>query len=147
MAEKSSMRNENIKQVSEFIKEGKIEAFIQSSNKFALEIKGIKSVLEEKLKNLELKRVEEDKQKVETQVNEQPEIKKEKVDEVKVEEKPVETPVKEVKEEVKPQVEETLMKEYIQFSKSCFPKEYEKEKVPNTWFFDENNVSDQSIHV
>ena len=102
MAEKSSMRNENIKQVSEFIKEGKIEAFIQSSNKFALEIKGIKSVLEEKLKNLELKRVEEDKQKVETQVNEQPEIKKEKVDEVKVEE----TPVKEVKEEVKPQVEE-----------------------------------------
>ena len=40
---------------------------------------------------------------------------------------------------VKPRVEEALIKEYIQFSESCFPKEYRKEIFPNTWFFDENN--------
>ena len=106
MAEKNSMRNENIKQVNELIKEGKIESFIQSSNKFALEIKSIKSVLEEKLKNLELKRVEEEKQKVEAQVVEtvvQPEVKEEKVKEEKAEEKPA--PKQEVQKEVKPQEE------------------------------------------
>ena len=100
------MRNENIKQVNELIKEGKIESFIQSSNKFALEIKSIKSVLEEKLKNLELKRVEEEKQKVEAQVVEtvvQPEVKEEKVKEEKAEEKPA--PKQEVQKEVKPQEE------------------------------------------
>ncbi len=110
MAEKGSMRNENIKQVNEFIKEGKIESFIQSSNKVVLDIKNIKSALEEKLKNLELLRKEkEEKVKAEAEVIEQPkqpevkEIKEEKVAEVKVEEKPVEQPKKEVKEEVKPQ--------------------------------------------
>lgn len=40
---------------------------------------------------------------------------------------------------VKPQVEETLIKEYIQFSKNSIPKEYWGEKFSNTWFFDENN--------
>jgi len=40
---------------------------------------------------------------------------------------------------IKPQVEEALIKEYIQFSKSCFPKEYGEECFSNTWFFDENN--------
>ncbi len=105
MAEKGSMRNENIKQVSELIKEGKIESFIQTSNKFALDIKGIKSALEEKLKNLELKRVEqEEKQKAEAEVVEQP--KAPEVKEEKVEEKKAEVIAKqEVKEEVKPQEE------------------------------------------
>ncbi len=109
MAEKSSMRNENIKQVNELIKEGKIESFIQSSNKFALEIKGIKSALEEKLKNLELKRVEEEKKKTEAQVEvvaPQPEVKEEKVEkEVKEEVKVEPTPKQEVQKEVKPQEE------------------------------------------
>ena len=40
---------------------------------------------------------------------------------------------------IKPQVDEALMKEYIQFSKSCFPEEYGGEHFSNTWFFDEKN--------
>ena len=40
---------------------------------------------------------------------------------------------------IKPQVEESLIKEYLQFSKNCLPKEYEEEAFSNTWFFDENN--------
>ena len=40
---------------------------------------------------------------------------------------------------IKPQVDETLIEEYIQFSKNCFPKEYGEEVFPNTWFFDEEN--------
>lgn len=30
---------------------------------------------------------------------------------------------------IKPRVEEGLIKEYIQFSKSCFPEEYGEEKI------------------
>ena len=37
------------------------------------------------------------------------------------------------------QVDESLIEEYIQFSKSCFPEEYGEERFPNTWFFDEEN--------
>jgi len=40
---------------------------------------------------------------------------------------------------IKPQVDEALMKEYIQFSKSCFPEEYGGEHFSNTWFLDEEN--------
>ena len=40
---------------------------------------------------------------------------------------------------IKPQVDEALIKEYAQFSQSCFPKEYGNEVFSNTWFFDENN--------
>ena len=40
---------------------------------------------------------------------------------------------------IKPQVDETLIKEYVQFSRECFPKEYGEEKFPNTWFFDDKN--------
>lgn len=40
---------------------------------------------------------------------------------------------------VKPQVEDALIKEYINFSKSCCPNEYRDECFLNTWFFDENN--------
>lgn len=40
---------------------------------------------------------------------------------------------------IKPQVDDNLIKEYINFSKKCYPKEYEDEGFPNTWFFDENN--------
>lgn len=40
---------------------------------------------------------------------------------------------------IKPQVEDSLIKEYMQFSKSCFPKEYREEKFSNTWFFDKEN--------
>ena len=40
---------------------------------------------------------------------------------------------------INPQVDEELIKEYIQFSSSYFPEEYEKEKFSNTWFFDEEN--------
>ena len=40
---------------------------------------------------------------------------------------------------IKPQVDEELIKEYIQFSKSCHPKEYKEETFPNTWFLDEEN--------
>ena len=40
---------------------------------------------------------------------------------------------------IKPQVEENLIKEYMQFSKSCFPKAYGDEYFSNTWYFDENN--------
>ena len=40
---------------------------------------------------------------------------------------------------IKPEVDETLIKEYIQFSKSCFPEEYGDENFANTWFFDEEN--------
>lgn len=41
---------------------------------------------------------------------------------------------------IKPQVDEALIKEYIQFSNSCFPEEYGGENISNTWFFDENNM-------
>ena len=37
------------------------------------------------------------------------------------------------------QVDEELIKEYIQFSKSCFPEKYGEEYFSNTWFFDEEN--------
>ena len=40
---------------------------------------------------------------------------------------------------IKPQVDESLIKEYIKFSKHCFPKEYGEEPFFNTWFFDEKN--------
>ena len=40
---------------------------------------------------------------------------------------------------IKPQVEENLIKEYIEFSKSCIPEDYEEEYFSNTWYFDENN--------
>ena len=40
---------------------------------------------------------------------------------------------------IKPQVEENLIKEYMQFSKSCIPKAYGDEYFSNTWYFDENN--------
>ena len=40
---------------------------------------------------------------------------------------------------IKPEVDETLIKEYIQFSKSCFPEVYREENFANPWFFDEEN--------
>lgn len=40
---------------------------------------------------------------------------------------------------IRPQVDEKLIKEYIEFSNTCFPKEYGDEKFLNTWCFDENN--------
>ena len=40
---------------------------------------------------------------------------------------------------IKPQVEENLIKEYIQFSKSCYPEDYGEDGSFNIWFFDENN--------
>ena len=40
---------------------------------------------------------------------------------------------------IKPQVDEELIKEYMQFSKICFPEEYGEEKFLSTWFFDEEN--------
>ena len=40
---------------------------------------------------------------------------------------------------IKPQVDENLIKEYMHFSKSCFPEEYGEECFANTWFFDEEN--------
>ena len=40
---------------------------------------------------------------------------------------------------IKPQVEENLLKEFIQFSKSCYPEDYGEDASFNTWFFDENN--------
>ena len=40
---------------------------------------------------------------------------------------------------IKPQVDKDLIKEYIQFSSSCFPEEYGEECFANTWFFDEEN--------
>jgi len=41
---------------------------------------------------------------------------------------------------VKPQVEDALIKDYIQFSKSNYPKEHWDEPFANTWFFDEDNT-------
>ena len=40
---------------------------------------------------------------------------------------------------IKPDVDETLIKEYVQFSNSCFPEEYRNENFVNTWFFGEDN--------
>ncbi|MEE0862965.1 MAG: hypothetical protein U0L79_08295 [Lachnospiraceae bacterium] len=40
---------------------------------------------------------------------------------------------------IKPEVDETLIKEYLQFSKSCFLEAYKDEDFVNVWFFDENN--------
>ena len=40
---------------------------------------------------------------------------------------------------IKPQVDEALIKEFIQFTKDCYPEEYEGENFSNTWLFDENN--------
>ncbi len=123
MAEKGNMRNENIKQVSELIKEGKIEAFIQSSNKFALDVKGIKSALEEKLKNLEIKRAEEKEKAEVLEQTKQPEVKEE-----KVEQKTEEAPKKEVKEEVKPQIEEAKPENKVEEKKEDKPSEGKEEK-------------------
>lgn len=40
---------------------------------------------------------------------------------------------------IKPQVDKALIKEYIQFSKSYYPEEYEEECFSNPWFFDDND--------
>lgn len=40
---------------------------------------------------------------------------------------------------IKPEVDESLIKEYIQFSKSSFPEAYRDGNFANTWFFDEDN--------
>ena len=40
---------------------------------------------------------------------------------------------------IRPQVDEKLIKEYIEFSNTCFPKAYGDEEFLNTWFFDEEN--------
>ena len=40
---------------------------------------------------------------------------------------------------IKPQVDESLIIEYIQFSKESFPEEYGEESFSNTWFFDKKN--------
>ena len=94
MAENKGMHYENIKQVGELIKEGKLDSLIEATNKFAGEIKGVKLALEEKLKAfISAKKQAElaEKQKEEVQV----------VEPVKAEkEKPVEKVEKEaVKEE------------------------------------------------
>lgn len=40
---------------------------------------------------------------------------------------------------VKPHVDEALIKEYMEFSERCAPKEYWREYFPNPWFFGEEN--------
>lgn len=40
---------------------------------------------------------------------------------------------------IKPDIDESLIKEYVEFSRSCFPEEYRNEDFANTWFFDEEN--------
>ncbi|MBE5736794.1 MAG: translation initiation factor IF-2 [Clostridiales bacterium] len=62
MAENKGMHNDNIKQVSELIKDGKLEALIDSSNKFVGEIKGLKGLLEEKLKAFDLAKKQSEEQ-------------------------------------------------------------------------------------
>ena len=58
MAENKVMHIENLKQVSELVKGGKLEELIKSTGKFESDVKGIKGALEKKLKELETVRKE-----------------------------------------------------------------------------------------
>ena len=115
MAEKKEMRIDNIKKLSEILKDGKIDEFIKSTNAFEIEIKGIKSALEEKLKVL----VAEKKAKEELEVkNLEPE---------KQEEKP------EVKEEIKivePKKESEEVKETVEAEKEPVNEQVKQEEQP-----------------
>ncbi len=61
MAEKNNMRFDNIKLAGKIIEDGNIKTFIQTTNKVAVDLKSYKKLLEEKLKALELTKIEKEK--------------------------------------------------------------------------------------
>ena len=94
MAEKNNMRFDNIKQAGKIIEDGKIKAFIQTTDKVALDLKAYKKLLEEKLKTLEIARKEKENQDVASAT----------ISAKQVEEKPAEKEVAQ-KPQTEPQVE------------------------------------------
>jgi len=50
MAEKKEMRIDNIKKLSEILKDGKIDEFIKSTNAFEIEIKALSRLWKKNLK-------------------------------------------------------------------------------------------------
>ncbi len=110
MAENKGMHNENIKQVVELVKEGKLEALIESVNKLASEAKGIKGALEEKSKALEITKKQTCDKKEEVQEKEPSKAFATEVKE-KVKEQPVEEKVD--KKQLEPATEEQSAKTEI----------------------------------
>ncbi len=111
MAEKKEMHVENIKKVSEIIKDGKIEALIKSAGSLESKVKVAKTSLEEKLKALTALRKE--KEEKAEQVVEEVITKKEKipaVKEVKPEKAEKVKSLEKVQEE-KPKVKEPVTEE------------------------------------
>ena len=143
MAENKAMRIENLKQINEIFKSGKLDELLKSTGSFEAETKAFKKSLEEKQKGLEQARKEKEAlaQLAEVQPAPQPvqpeqPIKKEKVEEVKeqVKEKPVvegkaqPAPVKE--EKIEQKVEEKVEEQRKEFVAPERPSFIVRREVP-----------------
>ncbi len=64
MAEKNNMRFDNIKLAGKIIEDGNIKTFVQTTNKVAVDLKSYKKLLEEKLKTLNLLKIEKEKEQI-----------------------------------------------------------------------------------
>ena len=127
MAEKKEMHIDNIKKISEMIKDGKLESLALASGKIENKVKSVKNALEEKIKALVAIRKEKEEQKeavaVEEVVVEEVKAEKQQPKAVEKVEKPViedkKEPVKEVKAETKqePKVEEKVEKPVVEEKK------------------------------
>ena len=101
MAEKNNMRFDNIKLAGKIIEDGNIKTFIQTTNKVAVDLKACKKMLEEKLKTLELEKLEKEKEQnlLSAQTLEQESAKKDKE----------EKQSKKVQEQAEVKTEETIL--------------------------------------
>ena len=110
MAEKKEMHIDNIKKISEMIKDGKLDALVSTSGKIESEVKSVKNALEEKFKALVAIRKEK-----EEQTAKEP-VKEEKVS-VKGEVKASQKVAKPVEEEKTSETEKTVFKSAVEEKK------------------------------
>ena len=110
MAEKKEMHIDNIKKISEMIKDGKLDALVSTSGKIESEVKSVKNALEEKFKALVAIKKEKEEQTAKEPVKEEKVSVKE---EVKVSQK-VEKPVEEEKTS---ETEKTVFKSAVEEKK------------------------------
>lgn len=122
MAENKVSRIENLKQINELFKSGKLDELLKATGSFEAEAKAFKKSLEEKQKALEQARKE--KEAVQQQVDAQTEQKAVEIEEVKKEEK-VEIKVEEVVETKLP-----VQPESTQAQKAVAVEDVKKEEKP-----------------
>ena len=123
MAEKKEMHIDNIKKISEMIKDGKLDALVSTSGKIESEVKSVKNALEEKFKALVA--IRKDK---EEQTAKEP-VKEEKVS-VKGEVKASQKVAKPVEEEKTSETEKTVFKSAVEEKKEYSGKRRLAEHMP-----------------